>query len=589
MEYFAMEKTGGKKSECVINGLFEYLFMNKIFTSQSPQRIFLILLLLWAILKVLSAAFTDISSDEAYYAMYARYMDWGYFDHPPMVAFFIKIGSFICGQLGARLFAIISQLMTLILLWFAIKEEHPAVKKVFLFFGLAASITMFQVYGFIMTPDVPLLLFSTFFLLTYKYFLEKNSLSLALLLGIAMAGMIYSKYHAFLFIALVVLSNLKLLKNRNFWIGGIFTILLLIPHIYWQYEHHFPSFSYHLIDRSDGFKPFYLIEFWYNQLLVFNPVMFILSIVLLFKYKPENQFDRSLFFIIGGFLFFFFFASFKGHVEPHWTTVICLPMIILFYKFALQQVWFYKATIRYIFPFIIILLWLNVELVTDTLHLPLNFAHNRSFFLKMDEKAGDKTIVFQNSYQKPSLYNYYTCKNAVTINNLIYRQNQFDIWNFDEALYNQPVWLAVEQHCEKKKLTITDGKKRQDFIAIEHFMPISKVKIDFDLKKTEFFHNEQVRIPIMLTNPYPFDIDFQHEEFPVSIWVVFAKDKGRWSDPCQLSEPVLCLKAGETIQREITFRINANHRKKIQVGFSLYTPLTSLSFNSRFIKIKIVK
>ena len=558
------------------------------FTLQPPQKMFLILLLLWAILKVLSACFIDISSDEAYYAMYTRYMDWGYFDHPPMVALFVKMGSFIHGTTGTRLFAIISQLLVLVLLWIIIKEEQPSVKKVLLFFGLAASVVMFQVYGFVMTPDVPLLFFSTLFLLIYKHFLEKNSLPLALAMGIAMAGMIYSKYHAFLLIALVVLSNLNLLKNRNFWIGGLIAILLFVPHIYWQYEHHFPSFSYHLIDRSNGFKFFYLIEFWYNQLLVFNPVMFVLSIVILFKYKPENQFEKSLFFIMGGFLLFFFLASFRGHVEPHWTIVICLPMMILFYKFALQQAWFYKTTVRYIFPVIAILLLLNVELAVDTFQLPFGFSHNRSFFLKIDEKVENKAIVFQNSYQKPSLYNYYTGKNAITVNNIIYRQNQFDIWNLDESLYNQPVWLSVKE-SQQPSLTVTDHGKKVDFIEIKHFMPISKVKIDFYLEKTKFVHNEIVTLPVTITNPYPFDIDFQHDEFPVSIWAILIKRTEKQSVPCELSEPVLCVKAGESIQREVTFRIDANNCKKIQLGFSLYTPLTSFSFNSRFVNIELYK
>jgi len=563
-----------------------FLIMKKNTSYLSPQNIFLILLFLWAVLKVFSASFTDLSSDEAYYAMYARYMDWGYFDHPPMVALFVKIGSFIHGTLGTRLMAVLSQLLILCLLWIIIKEKEPTVKKVFLFFGLAASVVMFQAYGVVMTPDVPLLLFSALFLWVYKCFLEKNSLSSALALGVLMACMIYSKYHAFLFIAFVVLSNLKLLKNRNFWIGGAVTILLFVPHVYWQYQHHFPSFSYHLVDRSDGFKLFYIIEFLYNQLLVFNPVMLVLSIFILFKYKPENQFEKSLFFIIGGFLLFFFFTSFKGHTEPHWTTVICLPMIILFYKFSVQQKWLYKAAVRYIFPVIAILLWLSVELAVDTLHLPLGFSHNRSFYLKIEEAAGDKPIVFQNSYQKPSLYNYYTGKNAVGINNIIYRQNQFDIWNFDEVLHNQPVWLAVKEY-EKPALTIMDYKKRQDFLEIEHFMPISKIKIDFELEKTVFFQNEKVTIPITITNPYPFEIDFQHAEFPVSIHIVFAKHKKRWSTSCELSDSILFIKAGETIQREISFRINSDHLKKVQLSLSLYTPHTLHSFNSKFVKIKV--
>ena len=48
----------------------------------------------------------ELSYDESYYWMYSQFMDWGYFDHPPMVALFIKMGTYIFGNtaLGVRFF-----------------------------------------------------------------------------------------------------------------------------------------------------------------------------------------------------------------------------------------------------------------------------------------------------------------------------------------------------------------------------------------------------------------------------------------------------------------------------------------------------
>ncbi|MDL2230917.1 glycosyltransferase family 39 protein [Bacteroidales bacterium OttesenSCG-928-L19] len=518
--------------------------------------------------------------------MYARFLDWGYFDHPPMVALFIKIGSFIKGELGTRLMAILSQILVLWLLWKIIDEKSPDNRKVLLFFGIAASIIMFQIYGFVITPDVPLLLFTTLFLLIYKRFLAENGTRDAILLGVVMAGMIYSKYHALLVIGLVVLSNLKLLLNKRFYLSVAITLLLLIPHIHWQYIHDFPSFSYHLISRSDGFSFINPILYWVNQLVVFNPVMFVLTIFILFKYKPENLFERALFFIIGGVIAFFFLMSFRGHVEPHWTIVIALPIIILFYKYALKSISFKKILNRFVFPVIILILFFGVELVVNLFNLPHGFSHNREFAEKTALLAGERPIAFENSYQKASVYSYYTGKKSTSINNTSYRQNQYDIWNFDADFFNKPVLMQIFR-ADSATLYCKVGEKEYHFLPVQHFMPVSKIKIDFDLPKKEFKEGESITLPITIFNPYPFDIDFNHPEFPVNIDLLFAKNKKRWTSPVEWDRSINILKAGEIREVKISFTIDENGEKKYQMGISLHTPLTYHTYNSRFEKIKI--
>ena len=49
----------------------------------------------WTLLNILQALFTSVYPDEAYYLMYSLHLQWGYFDHPPMVALGIKIGELL--------------------------------------------------------------------------------------------------------------------------------------------------------------------------------------------------------------------------------------------------------------------------------------------------------------------------------------------------------------------------------------------------------------------------------------------------------------------------------------------------------------
>src|SRR5438270_7942469 len=60
-------------------------------------------------LRLVAAAFTPITFDEAYYWMWSKSLAGGYYDHPPMVALVIRLGTMIAGdtELGVRLVSIL--------------------------------------------------------------------------------------------------------------------------------------------------------------------------------------------------------------------------------------------------------------------------------------------------------------------------------------------------------------------------------------------------------------------------------------------------------------------------------------------------
>ena len=69
----------------------------------------------WFLLGLLQALFTELQDDEAYYWVFAHYLDWGYFDHPPMIAVLIKMGTALFGgELGVRFFPLVFNTLTLI-------------------------------------------------------------------------------------------------------------------------------------------------------------------------------------------------------------------------------------------------------------------------------------------------------------------------------------------------------------------------------------------------------------------------------------------------------------------------------------------
>ena len=221
---------------------------------KKPKYQFFFFLLLFFFINIIQSIYTGLLFDEAYYWIWSKNLSFGYFDHPPLVALWIKLGSFFFeNELGVRFFSVVSFTLMLYIIWMLIDVKEKW-NYVWLYFLLIISVALLNVYGFVSTPDTPLLFFVSLFLFFYKKFLETNRLAYSLLLGFSMAGMLYSKYHGILIILFVVMSNYSLLKNRNFWIASIFGAILYTPHLYWQYSHDFITFKYHLFERGGNAK-----------------------------------------------------------------------------------------------------------------------------------------------------------------------------------------------------------------------------------------------------------------------------------------------------------------------------------------------
>src|ERR1700730_8069426 len=150
---------------------------------------------------------TGLFDDEAYYWVYSRFLDWGYFDHPPMIALLIKIGYAIFpNELGVRLLVAILSTASLWLIEKLLNEKNDK-----LFYGIALSMAVLQLGGIIAVPDIPLLFFTTLFFIVYKRFVANPNLLNCIWTGFCIALLFYSKYHGFLVVVFTLASNPRLL------------------------------------------------------------------------------------------------------------------------------------------------------------------------------------------------------------------------------------------------------------------------------------------------------------------------------------------------------------------------------------------
>ncbi|HRF37248.1 MAG TPA: glycosyltransferase family 39 protein, partial [Saprospiraceae bacterium] len=449
-----------------------------------------------------------LTEDEAYYWMYSTQLNWGYFDHPPMIALFISAGKWIGGELGVRMVAVLAQVGALWVLWRLTCEHWPGPQRPLLFFGIAFSIVIFQVFGFVATPDSPLLFFAALFLYTYRRLVLYNRWSDALLLGALSAGLLYSKYHGVLLIGFTVLSHPRLLLNPRLYVAGLTGAVLFFPHLWWQYINDFPSFRYHLVERTQEFKWWYVSEFLLNVFLVYNPLLWPMAWRAWRHSNWKDPFTRALAVNFAGFLLFFFLSTFRGHVQPQWTVISSVPMLLMLYAHSLHDARRTRYLLRVAVVVLPLVLVARSLLIGEWAPLPNQFFRPEAFTKKTEALAAGRPVAFSRSYQRASLYAFYTGQlPAFSAGTYKSRRSQFDLWNGEEQLHLRPVlWVGGQSNPDPAFFML--DRDTITYTEIDTFYAFYKVQPVADALPAELKAGQEVRLSLHLYNPYPYELDF---------------------------------------------------------------------------------
>lgn len=471
---------------------------------------------IWLIINLIQAYFTGLFNDEAYYFFYSRDLAWGYYDHPPLIAIFIRLGYLIFNnELGVRILYVLLSLGTILVI-----HKLSDVKNDLLFGVLIFSFLIFQITGFLAVPDSLLLFFTALFFLVYKRYTEESNMLNTLLLGVVMAGMLYSKYLGILIIFFTVISNFRLLWKRSFWIAVIVTTVIFIPHLIWQYRHNFPSFYYHLLERShdEYFRWSNFGDFIIGQFGQTNPFLFIPILYFLIRFKPLSHFDRAMKVTALGSLLLPFLLMLKGRVEANWTMAGLIPVFLIAYRIFESRPKFYRFLYFTGGFTLVIVMLIRILLINNFLpdkyskQLKLDISGWNTFSQKVSKLAENRPVVFIGSYQNPSQYIFNTGKEAFSFNNALYRNNQFDLEGIEEQLQGREVMLVFPKKniapddLKEYSIKLTDsllypnGNYRY-YIFEKDYRSYNFLQADILLKDHEVEAGTEVTIPVVLKNP----------------------------------------------------------------------------------------
>ena len=246
------------------------------------RKVFLVILVALTAGRLALSGALELHFDETYYWYWAQNPNLSYFDHPPMVAWLIAAGTalFGNGEFGVRVFA---SLCGAGATWFVFDAASRSFgTRLALFAGGAMQATVLIGIGsLLMTPDMPLLLFSAGMIWALLGLARDGRPARWILAGMMAGCAMLSKYTAVLPISAVGLWLLLTPAMRRWlatpwpWAGVLVAAVVFSPVIVWNFQHDWVSFGKQggRLFEVERLRPGQVLEYFGGQLGLLTPVL----------------------------------------------------------------------------------------------------------------------------------------------------------------------------------------------------------------------------------------------------------------------------------------------------------------------------
>lgn len=289
------------------------------------------------------AARLELSFDEAYYVLWSRNLAWGYLDHPPMVALWIRLSTtlFGSGEFGIRALASLAvaagAALIYLMTWELMRDRATALLAVLFY---TASV-LIQVGALVVTPDTPLVFFWSIALFGLAKIYRSGNAWWWLVVGIASGCALSSKYSA-AFLGAGIAAALVVVPSMRRWllhpapyVCGALAVAIFAPVVVWNADHGWASFSKQLgRAAANEFTWRYVAEFAGAQAGLLGPFCLVLGLVGLWRAVrgtggPHDEARRLLAATVLPMLLYFAFHTLHARVQGNWPAPLYAAFAIL--------------------------------------------------------------------------------------------------------------------------------------------------------------------------------------------------------------------------------------------------------------------
>ncbi|MCX5782787.1 MAG: glycosyltransferase family 39 protein [Elusimicrobia bacterium] len=377
---------------------------------QKAEKVFIFSIFFAFLIKSILAIIIPITGDEAYFVLWAKHLDFGYYDHTPLVGWILSIMLFFgSSEFIVRFPAIISSILVGIGIYLIIKP-YDKIKACLI--STLFIVSPISILNFLISTDTPLIIssfFSGYFLFLA---LNRKNYFFYFIAGIFLGFAFLSKYLAVLIGLTYLVYFIFTEKRKDKTLGFIILFISIIPfavvNIYWNYTHDWANIMFNMFSRTKkesipalyflfgstkefGVSFLKLFIFILVQLYLFTPpilyYLFKKRKELLTKLKIADNF-LVFFYIFIIPLLFYAFLSIKKSVSPLWMFYFYSFLFVLLYLY-LSEMELTKSI-----EFMVLFTLIHLIFISAVLSIPPKYFKNNSSYYEIIQGMKTKTVLY---------------------------------------------------------------------------------------------------------------------------------------------------------------------------------------------------
>ncbi len=312
------------------------------FTKYTYAQKSIFIVLIFTVIRVVVSNFIGLGNDESYYYSYTHQLQINYFDHPPLVAIWLKIFTlnFWLGQsvFVMRLGSFVGCIMASLFMYKLVQNiGNPKASFIAVLLyncSFYASVSA----GLLVMPDTPQMVFFT----ASMYFITKiikednsgaNWIGFGLVAGLA----VMSKVHAiFLWVGMgsyAIFYARHWFAKPAFYIAILLSAIIISPILIWNIQNDFITFRFHservIVSDAPLLNWYGLLAEIVGELVINNILNVVLIFIFVFVkkiYKGHSKVFIVFNLIAFPLLFCIVFLALFKQTLPHWSgpAYICL-------------------------------------------------------------------------------------------------------------------------------------------------------------------------------------------------------------------------------------------------------------------------
>jgi hypothetical protein len=207
------------------------------------------------LVRLACVARLPLGNGEAYYYSWSRFLDWSYYDHPPLIAWLVRATTLFGATPAAVRFGPVLASGAFGYLLYRLAERFFRPRAAFFALVLVTALPVFLVSSFVVNPEAPLAPLWVGFLLVIESMRKRDEWHRPLLAGALLGFAFLAKYTAVLVYFAFSSTSRRWLRRPSFYAGGAIALLLAVPVLAWNQARGWPSLQLQLVDRATAAVP----------------------------------------------------------------------------------------------------------------------------------------------------------------------------------------------------------------------------------------------------------------------------------------------------------------------------------------------